>query len=150
MSAESIEFCFPNLKSRGYRITSPATPAYNCIAWAANDTQNWWWPVALGGYFWPAGSPFSATVADFTETFSQVGYELSESETWEQGFEKLAIYADENGDPTHIARQLNSGTWTSKLGESEDIEHSDLADLEGDCYGRAVRILKRRWSNRSV
>ena len=31
----SLENFFPNLKLTGYAVTSPATSAYNCIAWAA-------------------------------------------------------------------------------------------------------------------
>ncbi|MCI0637958.1 MAG: hypothetical protein L0Y72_23715 [Gemmataceae bacterium] len=36
--------------------------------------------------------------------------------------------------PTHAARQLPTGRWSSKLGPSEDIEH-DLHALEGEIYG---------------
>ena len=62
----------------------------------------------------------------------------------EEGVEKIALYADQGGEPTHMARQLRSGKWTSKLGELEDIEHDDLAILEGECYGQVVTILKRK------
>ncbi len=61
----------------------------------------------------------------------------------EPGIEKVAIFADESGCPKHMARQLPSGKWTSKLGHDEDIEHSDLAVLEGGDYGRVVSILAR-------
>jgi hypothetical protein len=56
--------------------------------------------------------------------------------------EKIAIFADATGSPTHAARQLTSGRWTSKLGEAEDIEH-ELRAIEGDIYGTVVAILKR-------
>jgi hypothetical protein len=42
----------------------------------------------------------------------------------------------------HAARQLPTGHWTSKLGESEDIEHR-LHDLEGLIYGQVVLVLAR-------
>jgi hypothetical protein len=61
----------------------------------------------------------------------------------ELGFEKLAIFADENSEPTHVARQLPSGAWSSKLGAGEDIEHSSLTALEGSVYGRVVQFLRR-------
>ena len=36
-----------------------------------------------------------------------------------------------------MARQLNTGRWTSKLGTLEDIEHGSPSELEGERY-RAV------------
>ena len=62
----------------------------------------------------------------------------------DQGIEKLVLYADEHGEPIHVARQLPSGAWTSKLGASEDIEHRVLAALEGTLYGKVARLLRRR------
>jgi hypothetical protein len=47
-----------------------------------------------------------------------------------------------DGTPTHAARQLPDGTWTSKLGISEDIQHA-LDDLAGAVYRAVVQILKR-------
>jgi hypothetical protein len=56
--------------------------------------------------------------------------------------EKVALFADPAGIPTHAARQLASGQWTSKLGQAEDIEH-ELRALEGEIYGVVALILKR-------
>jgi len=33
---------FPRLTAARYRVTSPATTDYNCVAWAAGDTEHWW------------------------------------------------------------------------------------------------------------
>jgi hypothetical protein len=60
----------------------------------------------------------------------------------ETGWEKVALFAHEDGTPTHAARQLASGRWTSKLGELEDIEH-ELEAVEGAAYGSVVVYLKR-------
>lgn len=60
------------------------------------------------------------------------------------GFQKVAFFVGANGVPTHAARQLPSGLWTSKLGEWEDIEHT-LHALEGDIYGTVALLLKRRF-----
>jgi len=46
------------------------------------------------------------------------------------------------GAPTHAARQLPSGRWSSKLGPMEDIEH-ELQDVTGSVYGSVVLVLKR-------
>jgi hypothetical protein len=45
--------------------------------------------------------------------------------------------------PTHAARQLPNGRWSSKLGKLEDIEHA-LDDICGSAYGSVVPVLKRR------
>lgn len=58
-------------------------------------------------------------------------------------YEKIAIYVDDSGDPSHAARQTSSGKWTSKIGELEDIEHGSLSDLEGEAYGTVAQIMKR-------
>jgi hypothetical protein len=60
----------------------------------------------------------------------------------EVGFEKIALYATPDGEPTHAARQLLNGKWTSKLGRWQDIEH-ELDGLVGELYGTVRRILKR-------
>lgn len=52
------------------------------------------------------------------------------------------LFADLAGMPTHAARQLHSGAWTSKLGNAEDIEH-ELHALEGEIYGTVVVIMNR-------
>jgi len=36
-----IETAFPDLTPETYRITSPPTLDYNCIAWAAEDETDW-------------------------------------------------------------------------------------------------------------
>jgi hypothetical protein len=60
----------------------------------------------------------------------------------EVGFEKIALYALPDGEPTHAARQLLSGKWTSKLGRWQDIEH-ELEGLVCDRYGTVKQVLKR-------
>jgi hypothetical protein len=133
---------FPGLLGTVYRVTSPADPDYNCIAWAAGVTDDWWWPHPEPWAFWPPGVTRERTVAAFEEAFAWLGYTPCEGEAYETGFEKVALYATADGRPTHMARQLSEGRWTSKLGEQVDIEH-ELHSLAGDLYGAVVRILRR-------
>jgi hypothetical protein len=42
---EHLEKLFPALLGSGYQVTSPRDEAYNCIAWAAGDTTDCWWPA---------------------------------------------------------------------------------------------------------
>ncbi len=141
---------FPNLRREEYRVTSEEDWVYNCIAHAADKNDAWWWPEEeeIEGVFWPEGIPRKAEVDSFVQAFGTQGYIPCDNSDLETGFEKVAIYIDANGTPTHAAKQLPSGKWTSKLGRWEDIEHERLASLEesqgaAPAYGRVARILKR-------
>lgn len=143
MSERDIEGWFPDLRCSGYSITSPATAEYNCIAWAAGDTERWWWPDPLYLRYWPYDIPRTETVKAFIRVYETLGYTICEDAGYESGFEKIAIYVGSNGKPTHAARQLSSGYWTSKLGKLEDIDHPTLESLVGPEYGFVAVILKR-------
>jgi hypothetical protein len=136
---------FPQLESAPYEVTSPEDLKYNCVAWAAGELEvrRKWWPAPSPFYYWPV-EPREESVRGFIRAFAQLGYAVCDTDDLEPGVEKLAIYADGTGTPTHMARQLTSGYWTSKLGELEDIEHSTLDQLGGSDYGRAVQFLKRK------
>jgi hypothetical protein len=133
--------CFPRLAGSVYSITSPVSPRYNCVSWAAEVVADWWWPDEDGVGTWPAGVPREETLAAFILAFRTLGYEPCTTAEPESGYQKVALYAL-GGSPTHAARQLPSGRWTSKLGPQEDIEH-ELGALEGPLYGTVVQVLKR-------
>jgi hypothetical protein len=134
---------FPRLHNTPFRITSPADRNYNCIAWAAGDAVNWWWPEGdAPTIYWPPSVPREVTLDAFMALFVMLGYVLGSDEVLETGFEKVALFSDAKGTPTHAARQLTSGQWTSKLGVAEDIEH-ELRALEGEIYGVVALFLKR-------
>ncbi|MHB1426826.1 MAG: DUF7689 domain-containing protein [Gemmataceae bacterium] len=139
---ERLEQLFPRLRGTAYRITSPASEVYNCIAWAAGDTGHWWWPGDPARTYWPIGTPRLETLEAFRDAFATLGYVVCAQADLEPGFEKIALFTEADGTPTHAARQLPDGTWTSKLGMSEDIQHA-LEDLAGNVYGSVVQILKR-------
>jgi len=138
-----LDKVFPGLARAGYRITSPADPDYNCVAWAAGDAHNWWWPGPNPNReYWPHGVPREVSLAAFQAAFASLGYGVCTNEDVEPGFEKIAVFANEQGVPKHAARQQPSGVWTSKLGKMEDIEHT-LHDLAGAVYGSVVLVMKR-------
>lgn len=143
MRDSDLESFFPALAKTSYDITSPSTTDYNCVAWAACNSDRWWWPDPFRQYFWPADIPRELSVEAFTQAFAAQGFKQCESLTAETGYEKVVIYIDRAGQPTHMARQLDDGTWTSKLGTMQDIAHADARDLEGQAYGRVSRILRR-------
>ncbi len=139
-----IEQAFPGLLGTGYRVTSPQDEHYNCIAWAAGDASNWWWPDEPDqpeSAHWPLGVPREETLDAFRQAFATLGYVVTSDECPETGHEKIALFALA-GVPKHAARQLSNGGWTSKLGPMEDIEHA-LHDLTGMVYGSVVLLMKR-------
>jgi hypothetical protein len=141
---ERIELAFPGLRGTGYQVTSPPDETYNCIAWAAGDTTDWWWPDEpdnLDSSHWPAGTPRMETLEAFRGAFAALGYAVCDDDQLEAGYEKVALFALA-GVPKHAARQLPGGRWTSKLGPMEDIEHA-LHDLTGMVYGSVVLVMKR-------
>lgn len=136
---------YPKLQSSGFKTTSDKSAEYNCIAWAAGDSERWWWPyVDPPPYsFWPEGVPREETLHAFLTAFRTLGYSPCHNTRFESGFEKVAFFGEPDKAPKHAARQLQSGLWTSKIGRSEDIEHT-LAGLGSSHYGGVIQIMKRR------
>jgi hypothetical protein len=147
------EAVFPKLRRGDYRVTSDEDEKYNCIAHAAGRTDNWWWPTnaEIEGVHWPDGVESTETIEAFIRAYETEGYVVGEGRDLEVGVEKIAVYADADGTPTHAARQLADGSWTSKLGSWEDIQHQTLEALEADDdearraigYGKVVVIMRR-------
>ena len=79
--------------------------------------------------------------AGFRDAFATLGYVVCDDDRLEPGYEKIALFTL-GGVPKHAARQLPNGRWVSKLGQSEDIEHS-LHDLAGAVYGSVALIMRR-------
>ena len=62
----------------------------------------------------------------------------------EPGYEKVAIYArGQMKVVKHAAWQLDDGTWSSKLGALEDINHKTPENLTSRQYGEPVKFVKR-------
>ncbi len=130
---------FPRLTPENHRATSPAAVEYNCVAWAAGDTENWWQP----GFFWRTQIPSDEYgIGALVDAFKSLGFESCENDSPEPGFERVALYGS-TLLYTHAARQLVGGKWTSKLGKAEDIEHDSPDVVAGGIYGEVVEIMRR-------
>lgn len=148
MAASWDPINFPHLTGNNHQITSQPDNGYNCIAWAAGDTGRWWWPLDIDSY-WPCNALNDESVEAFLSAYAILGYQECHHGRYENGFEKIAIYARYERElwlPTHAARQLPNGRWTSKLGACEDIAHLTTNDVNGPGpggYGKPVRFMKR-------
>jgi len=127
-----------------FRKTSPRDRRYNCLAWSVGDTTRPWVP---GGdpvtTRWPPGAPRHLDLNSVVASYASLGFERDSEPVLTEGFDRVALFVDHDGDVIHAALQLASGRWTSKMGEWEDIEHDDLAALEGGEYGQVAAVLRR-------
>jgi hypothetical protein len=140
----SIIAAFPRLRNDGVRITSPEDYRYNCIAFAAGDVSRFWWPDVNGQAYWPPSVQRTETLTSFIAAYRTLGYSDCPDGSFEEGFEKIAIYVSHQNTPTHAARQLRDGRWTSKLGPAEDIKHDTVNGVSGQQYGQVAAYMKRR------
>lgn len=146
-----IKHLFPKLEDDvDFKVTSPQTPDYNCIAWAYHHNDRWMWPGGQefkncdGFHYWPDGVEDSTDVSAFIKAFEKTGYSLCEDCSFEKGYRKIALYVEKGTtECTHAARQLSNGKWTSKLGQLNDIQHGTPYTIEGDLYGEVYCIMKR-------
>lgn len=146
MTRAEIERHFPKLRQSNWKKTSQATARYNCIAWAASNPTSWWEPSGRNEHHWPNSVLKEYTEQSYIQAFAAEGYSICDNADLESGFQKIALYVNPMGMPSHAARQKLSGTWTSKLGESIDIEHDSLTALEGNIYGQVKYFLKRPYT----
>lgn len=146
MNGSELELDFPGLRTSTYVCRSPKDSGYNCVAFAVGDKKAWWQDIRflgreIHGYYWPPGGRSGDTIEGWVDVFELHGYQETRDRTLEPEYEKIAIYASAEG-PEHVARQGASGVWFSKMGAGVDIEHT-LEALEGDFYGKVVKIMRR-------
>ncbi len=132
---------FPNLCNVAEKQTSPVDGRYNCIAWAFKDNRRWWWPCKHPRVYWPLDFSKKTEMEAFEDLFDQDGWEQTENCVYEISYEKVALYTL-NNEPTHAARLLENGTWTSKLGPGIDLGHS-LECLNGPEYGSLFKVYRK-------
>jgi hypothetical protein len=119
---------YPSLRESTHNITSLPTDEYNCVAWVSRELNRWYEP----GICWPAGVPEPVDAASDLESyvalFEHWGYERCCDGSYEDGFLKVALYADGQSFQ-HVAKQLRDGTWSSKAGTLHDLRHASLDAL---------------------
>lgn len=141
-----LESIFPGLAAAGYSPKSPQSTVYNCIAYAAGDESRKWQGYRESGYYWPEAATEGHTLEALTSAFARLGYSLCETGELEPEYEKVTLYVDQDGLWTHAAKQLPDGTWTSKLGNLEDIIHQTAEAVSGPdpAYGKVACFMKRK------
>src|SRR5690242_5101898 len=113
----------PRLRDSEHRITSPPNDEYNCVGWVRRSYDAYVAP----GLIWPRDLIPEPRVGEpdldaFVSLFEIWGYERCAGPEQEEGFLKIAVYA-RDGWFHHVAKQLPSGAWSSKVGEAHDVRH---------------------------
>ncbi len=131
---------FPYLGEQ-FEVLAPHTNRYNCIAWSVRVNYRW---------DWPAPNTRPATVRDFDAYYARYHFRpLPTGLDYRvvPGMEKVVLYGHVRPgrriEPTHAARQLSDGTWTSKLGQAPRIRHLTPEALNGTSYGQPVKVYYR-------
>jgi len=131
---------FPNLVDLS-RKTSEEDEKYNCIAWAFGHTNKIWWPAKAPRVHWPISYKGLTAMQAFQAWLTHDGWEGTLDATFDPKFKKIALYTL-YGEPTHAAKLIGDGTWSSKLGLFIDLSHT-LADLVGPEYGSVFGIYRK-------
>ena len=136
---------FPSLASTRFRIVSLYNGRYNCYSWAIGNTSQRLSPQKRPGNLWHRlVNPFT-DLDSFVRVFELLGgFELCKNAKFVVGYEKIAFYLGPDNRPRHAARQLDSKTWSSKIGGGCLIHHKGLSCLNGSEYGKAEVFMKRR------
>ena len=132
---------FPGLADDDPLVAESADPNYNCVAWAVGVTDAWWWPCEADAH-WPEGVADVLSLEAMVAALGTEGYLPCPDGVPEDGFEKAAIYC-RNQLPTHVARQLANGRWSSKLGRDCLVSHATPGGVESAVYGRVELYLRR-------
>jgi hypothetical protein len=144
---QEVEQHWPNLDLNNHHETSKRCSRYNCIAWAMGINDDRWAPYTSHKWFegfkkirnYPGDD-----IEIHKDGFKSIGFEECQNGNFEKSFEKIAFYI-KGKSVEHIARQIENGHWTSKLGvRYHDIEHYTLNALEGGLYGHARVFMKRK------
>jgi hypothetical protein len=140
MPRDEVDRFFPKLRGKDIDL-SPKDFNNNCLAFALGDKNNWWEPPAQYGFYWPPGFSEDTTIKTVEEIIRLHGFTIETDPSVKPKTDSIAIYG-EHGQWKHFAK-FADGIWSSKLGESHDVERIDYLDLEIADYGKCVKILSR-------
>jgi len=136
-----------------FEFTSPKKRGYNCVAYALGEVNKDIDMLALSKRidltpFGLSNDKLDHSINGYIKLISGLySYEVCDNSEVEENFDKIVLFEglDEDGDISflHIAKQLDNGIWTSKMGAFEDIEHL-TPDAVNGLYGQPKVFMKRK------
>lgn len=134
-------FGMPLKNDVNFKLLSPFSRKYNCIAFAMGMTDRWVDHANIPWHWWPPVEKGSS-VEHLKNAFRYFGFEECDmDESIDNSYDKIAIYSKEN-QWTHAARIIAEGVYHSKFGESYDGRHSNGNVLHAQ-YGSVCLIMRR-------
>ena len=135
-----LNVLFPSLRNEGFTVVDPPSDRYNCIAYAAGDTSQWWDHTPRR--YWPSYATRSERIESLQELFVGLGFRQCDDGSFEPGYQKVALYED-GGEYQHAAIQMRNGAWRSKMGPGPVIEHPSPESLSDGPYGNPTVYMRR-------
>lgn len=128
-----------------FKLLSPFSFQYNCIAYAMGMTDRWVDHSDIPWHWWPPIEK-GDTVEHLKNAFRYFGFEeCGMDDHIDDKYDKVALYHISNRW-THAARIVAEGVYHSKFGESYDGQHSSGNVLKAQ-YGNVCSIMRRLKSN---
>lgn len=146
---------FPHLNDDPeFKITSPETTEYNCIAWAMGFDCRWVQCTndtylntqGMRYVWWPNGVDQSYCPQALIDAFIALGFEQTDNTLFESGYDKAVLYTD-GTKWTHASRIIADGTEHSKFGASWDATHGRNRFLDSP-YGYPYAYMRRPHSHK--
>ena len=126
-------------------VSSETSTAYNCMPglWEPHSPGS----IAEDQGHWPVGLPHDRAPETLRTLFQREGFVDCENGDLDPNSVKIALYQAQESDGsyrwTHVARQLKTGLWTSKLGSSYEATHRNPEDLDGRLYGAVFAYMAK-------
>ncbi len=126
---------------RNFRLVSPFSFQYNCIAFAMGMKDRWVDHEDIPWHWWPPVERGSS-VKHLENAFRYFGFEYcGMDDEIDERYDKIVLYQLLD-DWTHAARVIENGIYHSKFGESYDGYHSS-GDVLAAQYGRVCLVMRR-------
>lgn len=124
-----------------FKILSPFSFQYNCIAFAMGLTDRWVDNSNIPWHWWPPVEK-GDSIEHLRDAFQYFGFEeCGMDDTIDELYDKVALYHIAN-KWKHAARIVADGIYHSKFGESYDGCHSSGNVLQAQ-YGTVCLIMRR-------
>lgn len=124
-----------------YKLTSPETFEYNCIAFAMGMLDRWIDSSDIPWHWWPPVRK-DTSPSSLVEAFKYFGFEeCGMDDKVDEQYDKVALYKDDI-QWTHAAKVVADGEYHSKFGASFDGHHSG-GDVLKAKYGSVFLIMRR-------
>ena len=139
---KEIENWHPKLIGENWKIINidEKLDDFNCFSFVIDIYNDW---SGASGKIWHNPNNRFATLSNYVDFYSTYGYKICDNNIYEDNYEKIAIYVN-NNIVTHACKQFKN-MWRSKLGSGVIIEHKLewISGIDYENYGEVKIIMKK-------